>query len=97
MSTGLNCVFLEEKPGRWHYVLEDYNAPKNSWDWMEYAKAYGPFQTEDKAADHLSDHHANPGGWFRVPHGEFRMTPVIQRLLEESERNRRDLERNRFF
>jgi hypothetical protein len=97
MSTGLNCVILEEKPGRWHYILEDYNAPKNSWDWMEYAKAYGPFQTHDKAYDHLSDHHANPGSHFIIPHEEFRLTPVLEGLLKESETNKKKIERNRFF
>lgn len=98
MSTGQECMFVEEKPGHWHYVLEDYNAPKNSWDWMEHAKAYGPFQTEEKACQHLSDNHANPGGSFTIPHDRVRMTPVLEKLLENSEKNKKSLERNfRFY
>jgi len=61
MSTGCECLFIEIEPKKWYYVLEDYNAPKNSWDWMEYARAYGPFTTEEKAEEHLFDNHANPG------------------------------------
>lgn len=97
MSTGLNCAFIEEKPGRWHYILENYNAPKNSYDWMEYAKAYGPFQTQDQADQHLSDNHANPGAAFIIKHNEFKMSPVLERLFKESEKNKRSLERHRFF
>jgi len=94
MSTGQECMFVEEKPGRWHYILEDYNAPKNSWDWMEYARAYGPFQTQDQADQHLSDHHANPGGSFIITHDKVRMTPVLEKLLGESEKNKKSLERS---
>jgi len=97
MSTGQECMFVEEKPGRWHYILEDYNAPKNSWDWMEYATAYGPFRTQHEADEHLSDHHANPGSSFTVKHEEVWMTPVLEKLLKESERNKRQLERHRFL
>ena len=89
-------MFVEEKPGRWHYILEDYAAPKNSWDWMEYAKAYGPFRTQYEADEHLSDHHANPGSSFIVKHEEVWMTPVLEKLIKESERNKRQLERHRF-
>lgn len=89
-------MFVEEKPGRWHYILEDYNAPKNSWDWMEHAKAYGPFQTQYQADQHLSDHHANPGGSFTIKHTELKISPTLEKLLKESEKNKRDLERNTF-
>jgi hypothetical protein len=63
MSTNNECLFIEMKPNKWFYVLENYNAPKNSWDWMEYARAFGPFTTEEQAETHLSKYHANPGGW----------------------------------
>ena len=67
MSTGLNCEFINRKasPGheedRWYYVLEHGSAPKQCWDWREYATAYGPFASEDEADCHLSANHANPG------------------------------------
>lgn len=67
MSTGLECEFLwlqaNGKPdGEWFYILEEWDAPKNSWDWHEYATAFGPFPTEDAAQEHLRANHANPGG-----------------------------------
>jgi hypothetical protein len=62
MSTGLNCEFNEVEPGRWFYVLEDWDAPKMAWDWREYATAYGPFPSYEAADDHLRRNHANPGG-----------------------------------
>ena len=68
MSTGLNCAFVEVKPGCWYYLLEDWDSPKGAFDWREHTTAYGPFDTEDDAVEHLDDNHANPGGWSRTPY-----------------------------
>jgi hypothetical protein len=62
MSTGCNCLFFESKDNKWYYVLEHYNAPKNSWDWTEHADVVGPFNSEDAADKHLHANNANPGG-----------------------------------
>ena len=62
MSTGLNCELLETNDG-WFYILEHGNAPKEAWDWMDYATAYGPFTSKAAATRHLGTNHANPGGW----------------------------------
>ena len=70
MSTGLECTFIEVKPGRWYYLLEDWDTPKCAFDWRESATAYGPFDSEDEAVDHLDDNHANPGGWSSVRYHE---------------------------
>lgn len=61
MSTGLECAFVKTG-GKWYYVLQDWDCPVGAWDWLEYATAYGPFDTEDSAHDHLRNNHANPGG-----------------------------------
>lgn len=61
MSTNLNCLLLEWG-GKWYYVLEWYDAPKNAWDWTDYATVTGPFPTEEAAYRHLRDNNANPGG-----------------------------------
>lgn len=66
MSTGLECEIVEVTPGEWFYVLQNWDCPVGAWDWREYATAYGPFGSEDEAEQHLSDHHANPGGWSVV-------------------------------
>jgi hypothetical protein len=66
MSTGCECQYIEVKPGEWFYILEDYHAPRNAWDWREYADAYGPFPTREKASEHLHANFGNPGGaWIR--------------------------------
>lgn len=62
MSTNSECLFVQIKADEWFYVLEDYSAPKNAYNWMDHATAYGPFKTEDEANKHLRDNHANPGG-----------------------------------
>jgi hypothetical protein len=90
MSTNSNCEFIQVKTDKWFYVLEDYNAPKNAWDWREYAVAYGPFGTEDKAHDHLDNNHANPGGWNvkSLPEGvselDISKDEILTRLIAEA-------------
>ena len=67
MSTGCECEFITitvNDSVDWFYILEDHDAPKNSWDWHEYATAFGPFGSEEIANQHLCDNHANPGGAF---------------------------------
>lgn len=62
MSTGLECAFYRTPDDQWYYALEDWDAPRNAFDWHDYATFYGPFQSEEAADTHLSDNHANPGG-----------------------------------
>jgi hypothetical protein len=83
MSTGLNCEIREVSPERWYYVLEDGNAPKDSWDWHEYATAYGPFGSYDAACEHLRRNHANPGGHLVVPYNDplRNDTDVLRQLI----------------
>jgi hypothetical protein len=92
MSTDQACAFIEVQPGHWYYLLEDWDAPKGAYDWREYATAYGPFGTENKAIEHLSDNHANPGGWSRSPYREgFEPDDVLAQLIEESGTSGRSL------
>jgi hypothetical protein len=90
MSTGLNCDFVkiteESKPDKWYYILEHGNAPKMTWDWHEYATAYGPFSSEDEAYKHLHDNHANPGGScaFSLPKAELEKDKVLKNLLAKA-------------
>ena len=67
MSTNSECRFYQVETQKWYYVLEDYDAPKNAWDWREHASAYGPFATLEKALQHLDDNHASPGGYCECP------------------------------
>lgn len=95
MSTGLSCEFLwlkaAGKPdGEWFYILEDWNAPKNAWDWHEYATAYGPFPTEAAANEHLRRHHANPGGATTCiePEDPEGLARVTAELIENARHDR---------
>lgn len=94
MSTNSNCDIVEESPGRWFYILEDYDAPKNAWDWREYASAYGPFQSDEAAEKHLYDNHANPGGTSTspLPSGldklDLSKDDVLRRLIESAQNPR---------
>lgn len=85
MSTGCNCEFIEVKPGVWFYILEHYNAPKNAWDWRENADAHGPFSSDDAAIKHLSDNHANPGGYCVNKYREgFGLDETLKQLIGDA-------------
>lgn len=95
MSTNSECLFVQTKPNEWFYVLEQRSAPKNAWDWREYADAYGPFATEDEASEHLRNNHANPGGSCTepLPEGVLERNMdddnVLRDLIAEAPRNTR--------
>ena len=63
MSTNADCTFYEKKPGEWWYRLQCYPYGESE----EY-DTFGPFKTFDIAHDHLSDNHANPGGYGKIPY-----------------------------
>jgi hypothetical protein len=85
MSTNSNCNFIETEPGVWYYLLEDRNAPKNAWDWREFATAYGPFGGVELAQEHLREEHANPGGWQVLPYTpEQELSEVVQARIAEA-------------
>lgn len=57
-STGADCYFYEESKGKWFYKLQQYPYGQTP----DY-DTFGPFGTFKQAYDHLSDNHANPGGF----------------------------------
>lgn len=84
MSTNSECEIVGLDNGQWFWVLEDYNAPKNAWDWREYASCGGPYSTADRAHADMLRGRANPGG-----HGKTEMTvgqamadKVLRELIE---------------
>jgi hypothetical protein len=92
MSTDNECLFFQWEEGKWYYLLEDYNAPKNSWDWRDHAASYGPFSTEEKAHEDLHQNHANPSGHTLSPNPE-KEDPV----LIEHVKNATVIKRNSFY
>ncbi len=96
MSTNSSCLIIEVEPGKWYYVLEDYDAPKNAWDWREYAVVYGSFPTMETATKHLRNNHANPGGWNEQPFVEgYKPDEVMARLIAEAKK--RNITNRRLF
>lgn len=54
--------FIEAEAGKWFYVLEDRHAPKDTWDWMEFADAFGPFPSLEAAQDHEYESSSDTSG-----------------------------------
>jgi hypothetical protein len=89
VSTNSECLFIETSPGKWYYVLEDYNAPKNSWDWRENASCAGPFSTEDAAYEHMQANNANPGSSSTEEYTEGdEPDEIMQGLIENATKPR---------
>lgn len=88
MSTGLECNFVEYRPGVWYYILEQGDAPRNSWDWRDFADCYGPFASYEQASKHLSANHANPGGYtvleYELENQERAPDAVLEKLIKEA-------------
>lgn len=71
MSTGLQLEFIEQSPNVWYYVLEDYDCPEESWDWKDYATAYGPFDSLERAERHKDENSANTGHSITIFNSEY--------------------------
>lgn len=84
MSTGLECEMIEEAEGVWWYMLEQGSAPKNAWDWREYADLYGPHVSYEAACEHLRANHANPGGHGVTERANFTPDANFERLKAEA-------------
>ena len=82
MSQNRELEFIEAEPGRWFYVLEDSSAPKDSWDWHDYATAYGPFTSYEKAREHQYDlsRISTPGSTVHE-YKDVKITPVLRKLI----------------
>lgn len=87
MSTGFECEFIEVEPGKWYYVLQNWDCPVGAWDWREYATAYGPFMSEERTDDHLRRNHANPGGSMTLRYEEgYKPDTVMTELIAHAKR-----------
>lgn len=49
---GQELHFVERANGKWFYLLERRDAPKDAWDWLDYAEVFGPFASYEEAAEH---------------------------------------------
>lgn len=81
MSTNLECCFLERQPGQWFYLLES-GWDEDAFDWREEADVYGPFDSQEKAYEHLRDNHPNPGGFWVMDNTLYKEDAVYMRKLD---------------
>jgi len=85
MSTGLECLFFEHKPGVWFYALEDWDSPKGGWDWRNHATAQGTSAPRDRAGGNGNGTTSNPGVSGTGPFGEGRrLDPVMDNFVAEA-------------
>ena len=96
MSTGLSCQFTEYTPGKWYLILERWDSPKGGDCWLDYADAYGPFPTEDKADDFLRQHFANPGGSCSFPYEKPNTSDVLATLVAKAPENMKRYQNSSF-
>jgi len=94
MSCQRECQFIEFEPGKWYLILEDTMAPKNCWDWRDYANAYGSFSSEEAAREFLRNNFSNPGGSSTLPYDEkkakeWKEDKTLLDLIQNAESNLR--------
>jgi hypothetical protein len=77
---GLENVFFEPQAGQWFYAIEYSNAPRDSWDWRDYADCFGPFTTLESANEHLYNSRADVSGSTVLPMDVFIDDPGYQKL-----------------
>lgn len=94
MSVQRECMYIETSPGKWYIVVEDCDAPRNAFDWLDNAQAYGPYETFDKAHDGFDMlGEPNPGGFHECPYEEGQeLSENLQALIDKAKRP----SRNRF-
>jgi len=88
MSTGCNCLFFESKNNKWYYVLEHSSAPRDSYDWTEYADVVGPFVSFDAANTYLHENNANPGGYSQYAYDEKDSQTKHEELIARAQKPR---------
>ncbi len=85
MSVDRELEFIEPEEGRWFYVLEDWSAPRNAWDWHEHVSCYGPFESHEAACYHQYNiSRISTGGSTITDHSSFEMTPLLGQLIESA-------------
>jgi len=78
--------FVEVEGGDWFYILEERGAPKDAWDWMDYAEAFGPFKTYEEACDHEYRSRSDTSGSEIVTFASGRVSASALTLIEARQR-----------
>ncbi len=87
MSSGLECDIVGLTDGRWFYILERLNTPKNAFDWRaEDPSVGGTFMSEDAAMEGLKRKHQNPGGYnpYEITVEEPIADPNLRQNIEKA-------------
>ena len=73
--------FIETASGDWFYILERKGAPKDQWDWMDDADAFGPYPTLEAAEDAEYQSDSDTSG-SEVVEWSGKIDPSAARLIE---------------
>lgn len=86
MSLQRETEFIEIEGAGWFWVVEDGHAPKDAWDWREYASCRGPFATQAETDADCMRRNGNTGGYStgRLTAGQVLADPVLKGLVEKA-------------
>lgn len=69
MSSGLELVYIEYRPGQWYWIRQSGNCPVQCWDWREHdPDVVGPFPTAEATDADYRTHEHNTGGYCTASH-----------------------------
>lgn len=51
----MECILIERKNREWYYIIEKLDAPRNAYNWLDYAYAFGPFNSEAEIREILKE------------------------------------------
>jgi hypothetical protein len=93
MSSGLECEFVEPRPGEWFYIPENPACDLDAQAWREEEPTCcGPFETFDEAYSDLHENYGNPGGFHKQPNAYYPYyandDAVYERLFAAARANR---------
>lgn len=82
-----NLLFIEPTPGEWYYLQEEPGSPSDAWEWTEYSRAYGPFESYEAACDDQYENRPRTSGaevWHHDdPAMKYRLTDVVREKIAE--------------
>jgi len=82
------CAIVEVEPGQWFYAIDLYGDHEELiWDWRDNAKAFGPFDSELEAKEHMASNRVSPRFVSVLSYLEFEMDSKWRRLIEEASTN----------
>lgn len=74
-------IFAQNSDMQWFYIIEQRTAPKDAWDWQEYADCFGPFETLEEAQDHEYRSDSDTSGAEIIPYGRRDVGSIAAQMM----------------